>query len=141
MPKFFGVSVVGLLAATFVFYMLGAVWYGYLFAEEWLILTNITEEAAASSMEKLGAMMWIWGILITVFQVCGIAMLLNMLNKSDSLDCVKFSAVLAFVFALPVMGYGSLYESSPIHLLGINFSHTLVGFMLVGAILSFFRSK
>ncbi len=141
MPKFFGVSIVGLLLATVVFYLLGYAWYGFLFAEEWMALTHMTEEIANANMQKLGAMMWVWGIVITLAQVIGLAMVLHWASASKLLTCVKISATMALLFALPVMAYGNLYEGKSIHLLGIDGLHILIGYILVGAILSHFRSN
>ncbi len=140
MPKFFGVNILGILLATVVFYLLGALWYGALFSDQWMHLSNITEEMANANMEKLGVMMWIWGVLITLVQVIGIAIVINLLGASKLFTCVKVGAYMAVVFALPVLAYGSLYGLSSIHLLGIDFLHILIGYCISAAILSFFRS-
>ena len=139
MKKHFGTSLTGLLLATLAFYILGAVWYGALFSEQWMALANITEEAANANMEKLGVMMWILGILITVVQVIGIATVLNWAKASDLMSCIKIASIPAVLFSLPVIAYGPLYEAMPIELLMIDFFHMLTGYILVGGILSFFR--
>ncbi|MBL4772325.1 MAG: DUF1761 domain-containing protein [Alcanivoracaceae bacterium] len=141
MPKYFGVNVLGLLLATIVFYLLGALWYGGLFAEQWMSLSHLTEETANANMEKLGVMMWVLGVIITLMQVIGLAMVINWANASKLLTCVKISLFMALFFALPVIAYGTLYEGASIYLLGIDILHLLVGYSLVGAILSYFRSK
>ena len=139
MKKYFGTSLTGLLLATLAFYILGAVWYGALFAEQWMMLSGLTEETANANMEKLGAMMWIWGILITILQVVGIATILNWAKASGLISCVKVASVPAVLFALPVIAYGTLYGAMPIEMLMIDFFHMLTGYILVGGILSFFR--
>ena len=141
MPKYFGVSVLGLLLATVVFYLLGALWYGVLFAEQWMSLNHFTEETANANMDKLGVMMWVWGVVITLVQVIGLAMVINWANASKLFTCIKISVFMALFFALPVMAYGTLYEGTSIYLLGIDILHLLLGYSLVGAILSYFRSK
>ena len=56
MPKINGTSLLGILAATFVFYMLGFLWYGIVFQEAWMSANNITMEMAEAHNAKLGAM-------------------------------------------------------------------------------------
>ena len=141
MPKLFGNSLLSLLIATIAFYMLGFVWYGFLFADSWMHLTGITEAKAVEMSSEMGAMMYVWGLLITLAQVIGIAAVLNWAGASRLLTCVKIAVVLAVLLVLPVISYGGIYEGVSIHLIGINFLHLLLGYALVAAILSFFRSN
>ena len=94
-----------------------------------------------ANMEKLGAMMWVWGILISLMQVIGLAMVINWAGASRLFTCIKVSWVVALLIALPLMAYATLYEGKPIQLLGIDGLHILLGYSLVAVVLSFFRSK
>jgi hypothetical protein len=141
MPKLFGNSLLSLILATIVFYMLGFLWYGFLFADSWMHLTGITEADAKIMQDKLGAMMFVWGILISLMQVLGIAAVLNLAGASRLVTCVKITSMLAIMIVLPVISYGALYEGVSIHLIGIDFLHLLLGYILIGATLSFFRDS
>lgn len=141
MPKIFGSNIISLLLATIAFYMLGFLWYGFLFADQWMHLTGITEADALVRGEQLGAMMYVWGVLITLLQVLGIAAVLNWAGATRLMTCVKIAVMLAVMIVLPVLGYGMLYQDVSIHLVGIDFLHLLLGYALVAAILSFFRSN
>ncbi|HHL42481.1 MAG TPA: DUF1761 domain-containing protein, partial [Hellea balneolensis] len=70
MPKIFGTSLIGILAASVVFFMLGWLWYGIIFQEMWMGLAGITET-------EPNPMTMVWGFVITVVQVLGIAFVLN----------------------------------------------------------------
>ena len=141
MPKIFGTSLLGILAATVVFYILGALWYGFLFNEAWMASAGLTEESAKVIADKLGVMMWIGGILITFMQVIGLSYILNHSGASLMGTCIKVCAVIAILIALPMMAYNSLYQGYPMNGLLIDLGHIFVGYCLVGAILSFFRGK
>ena len=141
MPKIFGTNLLGIITATIVFYLVGFLWYGFLFHELWMSLSGMTEAEAIASAEKQGIMMYIWGLLITLAQVLGLAFILNHAGASKATTCIKICAIVALLLALPIMAYGALYEGVPLKLLAIDFSHNLIGYCLTGAIISFFRGK
>lgn len=141
MPKFFGSNIISLLLATIVFYMLGFLWYSFIFVDQWMHLTGITKADALVRGEQLGAMMYVWGLLITLAQVLGIAAVLNWAGATRLVTCVKIAMMLAVMLILPVLGYGMLYQGVSIHLVGIDFLHLLIGYSLAAAVLSFFRSN
>ena len=141
MPKIFGTSLLGILAATAVFYLLGFLIYGILFQEMWLAASGMTEAEAKAIGEARGAMMYVWGILITLLQVLGIAYVLQQSSASVLATCAKIGAILAILIALPLMGYGWLYEGKSANGLMLDFGHILVGYALVGVVLSLFRGK
>jgi len=49
--------------------------------------------------------------------------------------------MVTFLFALPLLAYGTLYEMELAKLLAIDFAYSLVGYGLIGAVLSLFRGK
>ena len=135
MPKIFGTSLIGILAASVVFFMLGWLWYGIIFQEMWMGLAGITET-------EPNPMTMVWGFVITVVQVLGIAFVLNHAGASTLATCVKIGAILAIFIALPVLSYGAIYgQHYPTKMLELDFGHLLIGYCIVGAVLSFFRGK
>jgi len=141
MPKIFGTSWLGILAATVAFYLLGFLWYGIVFTDMWMDANGMTKEAADAHNAKLGPMMYIWGILITLAQVLGLAYILNHASASLLVTCAKIGAIIAILIALPLMAYSALYEGRSIHAVGLDVAHILVGYIIACAILSFFRGK
>ena len=141
MPKFHGTSLLGLLAATLVFYIIGFVWYGILFDAMWMELSGITLEEATANNEKLGIMMYVWGLLISFAQVLGLNYLVNLGRASRLKACVKVCVKVAVLIALPILGYSALYGGAPVKLLAIDFGHMLIGYIAVGAVLAAFRGK
>ena len=141
MPKIFGTSLVGILLATLVFYLLGALWYGLVFSDMWMAANGITEAAAKAHADKMGVMVWIGGILITLLQVLGLAYILNHAGASLLGTCVKICAVIAVLMALPLLMYAHIYAGASHQAVALDFAHILIGYALVGAVLSFFRGK
>lgn len=141
MPKIFGTSLLGILAATIVFYILGILWYGPIFGETWLALSGMTKEAAGARMEAMGPMFYVWGLLITIAQVIGLSYVLQQAGASVLGTCAKIGVILAVLFVLPFTGYASLYGDIPVKLMMVDFGHLLVGWTLSCIIMSFFRGK
>lgn len=141
MPKIFNTSLLGILLATIGFYMIGFVWFSALFGEMWMTATGITEEIAQARMDALGPMFFIWGLLISLFQVLGLAYVLNHANASRLITSIKVSAVTALLIAIPISAYAVLYENGSVLSFKIGLGHTLVGYIFIGAVLSFFRRK
>ena len=141
MPKIFGTNLLGILAAAVVFYLFEFVWYGMLFTEMWLAFTGISEAEALAQSESLGAMMYVGGFAITLLQTLGLAYILHHASASVLMTCVKICAIIAVLISLPMMMYGHIYEGDSHQAVVLNFVHTLIGYIIVGAILSFFRGK
>ena len=141
MPKIFGTNLLGILAAAVAFYLFEFLWYGVMFSEMWMAFTGITEAEALAQSEKLGIMMYIGGFAITLMQAFGLAYILHHASASLLLTCVKICAIIAVLISLPMMMYGHIYEGASHQAVILNFAHTLIGYILVGAILSFFRGK
>ena len=141
MPKIFGHSLLAIILATIIFYMVGFAIYGFLFSEQWMTYAGMTEAEALARNEALGPMMFVWGLLITLAQVLGIALFHKKANISSAGKGLLKGAILATLFALPVMTYNWLYQGSSANLLGLDYMHLLIGYSLVGAVLGFFRGK
>ena len=121
--------------------MVGFAIYGFLFSEQWMTYAGMTEAQATARNEVLGPMMFVWGLFITLAQVLGIAVFLKKANISSAGKGLLKGAILATLFALPVMTYNWLYQGSSANLLGLDYMHLLIGYSLVGAVLGFFRGK
>ncbi|NNE58907.1 MAG: DUF1761 domain-containing protein [Hellea sp.] len=141
MPKIFGTNILGILIGGAAFWMLGAIWYGPVFGEMWIEVQGTTKEAAEARMKDMGVMMYVWGLIISLVSTVGISYVLQQSSASLLTTCAKIAAILAVLIALPIMGYAVLYEGYPIKGLALDFAYVLIGFVLSGAVMSFFRGK
>ena len=135
MPKIFGTNILGILAAAIAGYIVGYLWYGVIFMEKWEMLTGMGGDA------NMDPMMFVWGFLITLVQTVGLAAILNWAGASKLVTCIKIAAIVAILFIIPAHAADTLYQKESIQLLGIDASHALVSFIVMGAIISLFRGK
>ena len=69
MPRIFNTSWLAVILATLIFYMIGFVWYGFVFEAQWLEAANMTPEQADASMKEKGFLSIMgFGVLITLAQ-------------------------------------------------------------------------
>ena len=134
MPKIFGLKIIGLLATSVAFFMLGWLWYGVLFMEKWATLMGIdTSTGEAPTMLPM-----LYGFLNVVVVSFGIGLLLKWLKITTIASAIKYGLIAAVCFSLTTEAYGPIYGGTPIELFYINGAYNLVGYSLVAAIWSFF---
>lgn len=133
MPKIFGLSLVGVLVASVVFFLIGWVWYGMIFMEAWMAEMGIPQ----SSEEEMKPVTLVLGFLITVMQVVGIGLAMKWKGAAGIAGAVTTAVILWIVFALPFCVYGYLYSAAPsTTLLMIDASHLLAGWVVSAIVLS-----
>lgn len=141
MPKIFGTNLLGILAAGIAFWLLGFLIYGILFHAQWLEFNGISEADAMARMKSMGAMMYVWGLAISIVTAFGLAFILNHAGASKLSTCAKITGMVALLLVLPGLFAAWLYEGRTINAVLMDFGHLLVGYVLMGVILSFFRGK
>ncbi len=133
MPKIFGLNLVGVLAASFAFYVVGFLWYGLLFTDPWMAAHNLNQADAQSQSP-------IWmglGFLITFMQVIGIGKVLQWKGVSSLGDAVMTTLVLWFFLGFAYSLYAFIYvPSHNVSLMLVDSSHLLVGWIVSAILLS-----
>ncbi len=134
MPKLFGLNLLGLLATSVAFWLLGYLWYGVLFMEKWMTLMGMDASAGGEPNMMLMAM----GFINTLIASLGVGLLLKWLNVSKLVTAVKYGLIVAFCFVLTTEAYGPIYGGSSVDLFYLNGAYHLIGYGMVAAIWSFF---
>lgn len=133
MPK---LSLPGILAATAAFWVIGFLWYGVLFNGAWMAAEGVTPaDAEGQSPLWMAA-----GLLMTLAQVLGLALVLRWKGVYETGDAVRTAALLWALLALPFALYDFVYL--PAHnavSLAIDASHLLAGWVAAAAVLSRFK--
>ena len=75
MPKVLGLSLIGLIATSVAFFLLGYLWYGVLFMDQWMALMGIDANAGGEPKMSLMAL----GFINTLIASLGIGLLLKWL--------------------------------------------------------------
>ena len=135
MPKILGLSLVGVLVASVLFFLVGWLWYGILFMEQWMAASGITAEEAES-----GNPIWmLGGFAITVLQVIGIGLAMKWKGAAGIGGAVTTGLTLWVFFAFPFTSYAYLYGGNNLELLLIDGSHLLVGWLVSAVVLALIK--
>ena len=124
--------------AALAYWVLGAVWYGFLFSKPWMALEHITEEQA-SSMNP------VWPYVITFLLNLLIAFVLAQIciwrNADTAARGASIGVLMWIGFVGPVTYTTYMYEMRPKELFAINEFYPLAGLCLMGAILGIWKKK
>jgi len=135
MPRILGLNIIAVIVATLAFYIIGAIWYGALFADLWSGLWNFTEADRAAAEAAAGPSMAL-GFVITLTTVVFLGLALKALGATGLAGAIKWAVFLWAGFVLTSMAYDTAYAMQPVMLLVLDGAHTLVGFVAVAAILT-----
>ena len=123
----------GIIVATVVAFFVGFLWYGVLFQARWMELTGVTGESDP---------MWmLLGLVQTFVTMVGLGWFIARDGSSGWMAGLKIGLVAGVCFALMTSAYGFIYQTSPMGLLPIDWSHLLVVYAVGGAIIGGLRMK
>ena len=123
----------GIIVATVVAFFVGFLWYGVLFQARWMELTGVTGESDP---------MWmLLGLVQTFVTMVGLGWFIARDGSSGWMAGLKIGLVAGVCFALMTSAYGFIYQTSPMGLLPIDWSHLLVVYAVGGALIGGLRMK
>ena len=129
-------------AAVFVsalaYWILGAVWYGFLFAKPWMALEQMTAEKAASMNPALP---YIITFLLNLLIAFVLAQLCIWRSANTAARGAALGILLWIGFVGPITFTNYMYEMRPMQLFAINEFYSLVGLCLMGLILGAWTKK
>lgn len=141
MPKIFNTSWLAVLIATVAFYMIGFAWYSFLFQDIWLAASGMTLAETEALAEAKGAMMFVWGLLITVAQALGLLWVINLAGAKRLPKCLEIAFWLFLMIAAPLLTYACLYGGYSLTGILVDFGHILIGYLVMAVIYAMFRGK
>ena len=125
----------GILVATVVAFFIGFLWYGLIFQEQWMALTGVTDEGSGDSMWML------LGVVQTFVTMVGLGWFIGRDGGGGWMHGLKIGLIAGVCFALMTSAYGFIYQTSPMGLLPIDWSHLLVVYAVGGAIIGGLKMK
>lgn len=125
----------GIIVATVAAFFVGFLWYGLIFAERWMALTGVTDESGGDPMWML------LGLVQTFVTMVGLGWFIARDGAPGWMNGLKIGLIAGVCFALMTSAYGFIYQTSPMGLLPIDWSHLLVVYALGGAIIGGLRLK
>jgi Protein of unknown function (DUF1761) len=129
---------IAVVVAAVVYWLLGAVWYGFLFSKAWMDLEHLSPERAASMNLVLTYVITFVLNLVIAFvlaQICAWR------NANTAARGAALGILIWIGFIGPVTYTTHMYEIRPMQLFAINQFYPLVGLALMGAILGAWTKK
>lgn len=129
---------IAVVVAAVVYWLLGAVWYGFLFSKAWMALEHVSPEQAASMNPVLPYVITFVLNLVIAFvlaQICAWR------NANTAARGAALGILIWIGFIGPITYTTHMYEMRPVQLFAINQFYSLVGLALMGAILGAWTKK
>ena len=129
---------VAVVVSAVVYWVLGAVWYGFLFSKAWMDLEHLSKDQAKSMNPVLPYFItFVLNLVIAFF----LAQLCTWRNASTAARGASLGVLLWIGFVGPITYTTNMYEMRPFNLFLINEGYSLVGLLLMGAILGAWTKK
>jgi len=124
------------LAGTFAFFIVGALWYGVIFARPWQRAAGLTNrQLQAGNMGLIFGLAFLFEMLIAM-------VLWHLLARTDPKPFVVMMMAVGFALGvmIPAIGVNYLFLRKPLALFLIDAGHFLVGMSAMGGVFVWFRS-
>ena len=131
-----GFNWLAISVAALAAWILGAIWYGPLFARAWMDGIGKTKEQVENDYTPMKMVFALVGYFLAA---CGITRLLNLSFGSTWLDGVHIALLGAVCLIVPTMAVSEVMEHRPPKLFLINAGYVIVAFIIMGAIIGAWR--
>ena len=125
------------LVAAAGYFILGAIWYSFLFKNAWIRLSGVNVNDP-NGKKGLGGIMFTSFILMFIASL-GIAIILNKLVVVDLMSGIKTGLVAGVCFSATGLSISYLYEKKSLGLHLINGIYNIAGCVIAGIILAMWR--
>jgi Protein of unknown function (DUF1761) len=129
---------VAVVVCAVVYWLLGGLWFGFLFARPWMALEHVTEEQARSINPVLP---YVVSFLLNLLIAFLLAQLCLWRNATTAARGAALGILLWIGLVGPITYTTYMYEMRPWQLFAINQFYPLVGLGLMGAILGAWTKK
>jgi len=124
-----GINWAGVIAAVIVGQIIGFLWYGYAFGEQWMALTGVTEDSANPDA------MWM-GAINQLIAAVGLGWLANKTSTSSLVAGATLGRLVGVFFAATTEAQNYIYAGADTGLAPINIGYLLVTYTVMGAIIA-----
>jgi len=126
------------VVAAIAYWVLGALWYGLLFAKPWMALEHMTVEQAQSVSPVIP---YIVSFLLELLIAFSLAQLCIWRNANTAGRGASVGVLLWIGFVGPISFMNYMFEMRPKELFAINEFYPLAGLILMGTILGAWKKK
>ena len=132
------INYAAVVVSAVVYWLLGAVWYGFLFSKPWMELEHMTD-AQAKSMNPV--LPYIITFALNLLIAFVLAQICTWRNANTAARGAAVGILLWIGFIGPVTYTSYMYEMRPMQLFAINEFYSLVGLFLMGLVLGAWTKK
>ena len=120
------------------YWLLGAVWYGFLFSKPWMALEHMTD-AQAQSMNPV--LPYVMTLVLNLLIAYVLAQICAWRNANTAARGAAVGILLWIGFVGPITFTTNMYEMRPMELFAINHFYSLAGLCLMGIIIGAWTKK
>jgi len=120
------------LAGAIAYFMLGAIWYSFLFKDKWIQYSGVNVNDP--NMKKGVAALMFTSFIMMLITTIGLAIFVEYLGLNGWLYGVKLGLLTGVCFASTSMAINMLYEKKPVQLFFINAGYQVLGTVLAAII-------
>jgi hypothetical protein len=132
-----GVNYLAVLIAGVAYFIMGAIWYQHwLFGNLWLKGVGKTKEQADADFK---ASKLVWVLIVSLITAYGIARIISYTGATTLYDAIMLSALAAICLVITNVSLNNTMEARPCKLTLVNGLFNLVGFVIMGAIIGYWR--
>jgi Protein of unknown function (DUF1761) len=122
------------LVGGLAYFMLGAIWYSFLFKNAWVRLSGVNVNDP--NAKKGVAQIMMTSFILMVVASLGMGILINRIVSSGWMTGLKIGLIAGLCFSATSISISYLYEKRPLGLHLINGAYNTVGCILAGIIIA-----
>ncbi|WP_019961566.1 DUF1761 domain-containing protein [Woodsholea maritima] len=127
-----GHDLFALIGAVLAIYLVGMMWYGFVFSELWMSLMGLTEADLGEGMWKMAL-----SPLMPILKALLLALIFHRTGTSGLVAQLKFTALIWLAFPLTTLAYQYVYwPDYPLALFALDGGHVLVSSLAGAAVLA-----
>lgn len=126
-----------IFAGTLGYFMLGALWYSFLFQKQWIALNKI-DINNPDGKKGVGAIMFASFIMMLITSIA-IGILSVKMGTAGLLNGIKLGLLTGVGFAFTSMAINMLYEKKPAGLYYINGGYQILGNIIAAVIIAIWK--
>lgn len=131
---FGAISWPAVLVATIAFFAIGGIYYGPLFGDAWMQAADMTEEDAADSNMP---MLFAGTLVLEAIAAVGLAAVIGADSSAGSGAWV--GGLVGVLIVATMLGVNALYERRGPTLWALNAGYSVIGFVVMGAIIGWLQ--
>lgn len=126
-----------ILVAGVAYFLLGAIWYSFVFKNAWIKLSGINVNDPDA--KKGTAMIMLGSLILMIICSLGLAIFLSKVGPTSWMSGAKVGLVAGICFSATGISISYMYEKKPLGLHFINAGYNIAGCVIAGIILSLWK--